>query len=140
MIPNRVHLTLDLAAAATLGGAVWFAILSLLNVPGVAVAGGVLVFVGVGSGLVRLPSDVPAISSFAPAPLEFAEQEEEPLLLDRPIEIRPNSPLVRLHKPIPTPGELHHSIERHLEVQRFSARDDVEKLSEALAQLRQAIR
>jgi hypothetical protein len=140
MSRKLLHLTLDIVAAVLLGAAAWFALSSLQLPASLAVAGAGVLTIGVAAALVRLSHDLPKTSAFALAPLEFEQEEEGVLLLDRPVEVRPNSPVVRLLQPIPSPGELHHTIERHLQERRPQAPDDIEKLSEALAQLRRAIR
>jgi len=139
MIRKLFHLLFDLVAAGSLGAAVWYALSSVVHLsPMYAIAGGAAVAIRIAAGLLRLPRDVRTMTPFALAPLEFA-QEEEALLLDRPIEIQPGSRVVRLLHAIPSPGELHETIERHLQAARPQA-DDAEKLSDAIAQLRRAIR
>lgn len=128
---------LDVLAGAILGGAVCFALVSIFHLP-LLLAGsaGAIVLVCVFTSLHRDPA---APAAFVPLPLEFVEEPDE-LLLDQPIAAdAPGPRVVRLFGPMPTPGEMHESIERHLGG-RWRGADATEELREALAQLRRAAR
>ena len=88
----------------------------------------------------KLP--LPAFN-LAPLAFEMAEAEDE-LLLDRVVSRPGNSPgVVALGAPMPTPGQLQASIERHLrEAKRASEdapQDARDELRNALAELRRSI-
>ena len=137
MLSKILRFTLDAIAAAALGGAVCYALMGVLQLPAVvAIAGGGVVFARVLYGLARLPADKDAFTPFEVASLEFEDEDE--LLLDRPVG-RDGAQVVRLFDPIPTPGELHHTIERHLRGTVPGA-DASGELQDALAELRRAIR
>lgn len=132
---------IDAFAGAILAGAVCFAGGSLAGLP-LLFAGSVaaIAFIWVFNTVARPSATAPAAASFVPLPLEF---DEEPalLLLDRPFaDDPPSSRLVRLFGAMPTPGEMHRTIERHLSAGPGSAPDATEELREALAQLRRAVR
>jgi hypothetical protein len=88
------------------------------------------------------------LAQFELAPLEFCENssaELAELLLDPPVAAAgPSSTVVAFPQALPTPGEMHERIERHLE-----ARDDggpaavpacpAEELRLALAELRRSL-
>jgi hypothetical protein len=74
-----------------------------------------------------------------------ATTSDEALVLDRPIARSGDSNVIALGQPIPTAGELHESIERHLRESRgggvgHPAPDPVDELREALAALRRSMR
>ena len=137
MLSKILRFALDAIAAAALGGAIYYALVGVLQLPAVvAIAGGALVFARVLWSLARLPADRDAFTPFEVAPLEFDEGDE--LLLDRPVA-RDGAQVVRLFDPIPTPGEMHQTIERHLRKAATPA-DATGELQDALAELRRAIR
>lgn len=78
------------------------------------------------------------------APRESAEDAEELLLDDILAEIEPDSRVVRLFAPLPTPGALRDAIDRHIDLQEAGdatvAPDASRALSEALAELRRSLR
>ena len=128
---------LDALAGAILGGAVCFAVVTIFHLP-LLVAGsaGAIVLVHVFTSL-RLGPAAPA--AFVPLPLEFHEEADE-LLLDQPVAADgPDPRVVRLFGPMPTPGEMHESIERHLGGRSRGA-DATDELREALAAIRRAAR
>ena len=142
MANQLVRTALDAAAAAALGGAVWFALANVIAMqPLLASCAAAIVFLRVFASLVRLPEvPVAAGARFVPLPLEFDEQLEE-LVLDQPFEQTPIDPeVVRVLAPGRTPGEMREAIERHLASRRQPAPDATEELREALAQLRRASR
>lgn len=137
MLSKVFRFALDAIAAAALGGAICYALTGVLQLPFlIAIAGGGLVFVRVLASLARLPQDSAAFTPFDVAPLEFEDEDE--LLLDRPVS-RDGARVVRLFEPLPTPGELHQTIERHLGGTARPA-DASGELQDALAELRRAIR
>lgn len=124
----------DLAAATLMGAAVGFSVWGVFSPPLlVAACAGAIAFVRVFSGLSRMRSRPEPLPFFTPAPLEF---EEDALLLDCAVK-RDGGPVVRLVRPLPTPGELHETIERHLDKRQPA--DATEELREALTQLRRSV-
>ena len=133
---NPLRSALDALAGAILGTAVCFALVGIFHAP-LLVAGsvGAIVFVRVFTSLRRLPA---APAAFVPLPLEF-DGEPDRLLPDETLDADAASPrVVRLFGPLPTPGEMHETIERHLGGRSRGAPDATEELREALAQLRRA--
>ena len=113
MLSKVLRVAVDSVAAAALGGAICFALSAVLQLPlPVAIAGGALVFVCTVFG----PRPAPRRPRLLPPRSQSRRSnfdEDDELLLDRPVE-RDGAQVVRLFEPIPTPGELHRTIERHL--------------------------
>lgn len=89
-----------------------------------------------------------SLSEFELAPLDFCEEasaELAELLLDQPLaETAPSSTVVAFPRAIPTPGEMHETIERHLEarettVPALAPASPAEELRLALAELRRSL-
>ena len=89
-----------------------------------------------------------SLSEFELAPLDFCEEasaELAELLLDQPIAAGGSSlTVVAFPQAIPTPGEMHETIERHLEarettVPALAPASPAEELRLALAELRRSL-
>ena len=89
-----------------------------------------------------------SLAEFELAPLDFTAEvtsELAELLLDQPIAAaEPSSTVVAFPRAVPTPGEMHRSIERHLEardaaVPAASSASPAEELRLALAELRRSL-
>lgn len=150
-------LALELAPAAALNFAVAFAAASWLREQGLqdiaapaSIACGLVAFVGAWAGLHHAGGDKRrlALPQFDCAEPEWIETEpcdgsapEDELLLDDILaEVGPQSRVVRLFDPaaMPTAGELHARIDRHLG--GLPPADATGDLNAALAALRQSLR
>ena len=88
-----------------------------------------------------------SLAEFELAPLDFTAEvtsELAELLLDQPIAAaEPSSTVVAFPRAVPTPGEMHRSIERHLEardaVPAAASASPAEELRLALAELRRSL-
>lgn len=78
-----------------------------------------------------------------PLAFELAAAQEDELLLDRVVSLSEGQPnVVALSQPVPTAGELHQCIERHLGRvgdEPPPPADGAEELREALAELRRSL-
>jgi hypothetical protein len=87
------------------------------------------------------------LAQFELAPLDFFEEvsaELAELLLDQPIPSAPDSTVVAFPAPIPTPGAMHETIERHLDSRDLAQAEPApaspaEELRLALAELRRSM-
>jgi hypothetical protein len=87
------------------------------------------------------------LAQFELAPLDFCEEvsaELAELLLDQPIPSAPDSTVVAFPAPIPTPGAMHETIERHLDSRDLAQAEPApaspaEELRLALAELRRSM-
>ena len=88
------------------------------------------------------------LAEFEPAPLDFSAEvtaELAELLLDHPIAVADgSSTVVAFPSGIPTPGQMHETIERHLEAKDVAeateaAASPAEELRLALAELRRSL-
>jgi len=87
------------------------------------------------------------LAQFELAPLDFCAEvsaELAELLLDQPILAAPDSTVVAFPAPIPTPGEMHETIERHLDARHLAQPESApaspaEELRLALAELRRSL-
>lgn len=148
---DRFEFGLDVGAAAVLGAAASFcATLLGAGVAGAVLGGAVFPLAFVALRTVPDGRALP-LAPFAPQALEFAAEPDlllltervgdELLLDDRLAPAAEDSRVVRLfgdHR-IPTAGELHANIERHL-ASRQAVPDATQALSDALAELRRNLR
>jgi hypothetical protein len=87
------------------------------------------------------------LAQFELAPLDFCEEvsaELTELLLDQPIPSAPDSTVVAFPAPIPTPGAMHETIERHVDSRDLAQAEPApaspaEELRLALAELRRSM-
>lgn len=160
--PDRIEAGVDAVAASALAAAVGVAVLSTIS-PGVAWALAAIAFLGAWQALRRVErgANYFHLSPFAPIALKFTpalpellltdldrvrqEPEEEPLVLTDILKsVGPDARVVRLFDPaaMPTPGQLKHRIDRHLDatVSSLPSPDASEALYAALNELRLSLR
>jgi len=165
---NGVSRAIDIGSAGLFAGAAGYSAVLLVASPVAGVAAATAAFVGAHRILGRI-ADSPrlALPNFAVGQLAFAEPEDLPellltertellltevvgadeddaLLLEDKLETPPDdSRVIRLFDPrlLPTAGELHERIERHLQSPGEVAYPDATaELHQALAELRKSLR
>ena len=167
---SGVSRAIDIGSAGLFAGAAGYSAVLLVASPVAGVAAATAAFVGARRALGRI-DDSPrlALPEFAPLQLDFAEPEEVPellltertellltelagpltdeddaLLLEDRLEAPPfDSRVIRLFDPrfLPTAGELHERIERHLQTpSAVDYPDATAELHQALAALRKSLR